>query len=321
MPFERNQFSYLFRSFKRQPDSIPCKYRIIFLLLTIFLLFVLFFYVALEVLKNEAAPAESEVKLKSFDAARKKLEDMIDEIALELENVTKLKDERDIIEAKVNIRNRLAASQDQVHVCGKLLKKMAKEKAADESIKERNVRRGHDWLEGAQRRLIQLAEDSSKISSSFANSMAAKDAGAQARAKRRNKRERRGRGGGDVMGLNDFDLEEMGPETDQEQAFAREVAAARREEEELLQLISEGLDELQDLALTLNKLLKKSARLIDGLNTKMDNVQTSFDKTNAKMEKLLEASGGISRWCPICICIIVLLACAGFIAAKVMNKI
>ncbi len=244
---------------------------------------------------------------------------MIEEIVADMANVKQLKDERDIIEAKANIRNRLSLSQDQVHVCGKLLKKMAKEKTADKDVRERNVKRGHEWLENAQQRLVNLATESHKAAEELVQARQTQKNG-QLQSRRKQRRENRSKGG-EGLSNHDFDLDVLPPETEQEAQFAQEVATAYREEDELLQLIIEGLDELHQLAITLNKLLKKSSNMIDNLNTKMDKVQHSFDKTNQKLEVLLEKTGGISRWCPICICVVILLACAGFIVAKVTNQI
>lgn len=204
---------------------------------------------------------------------------------------------------KSNIRNLLAKSQDQLHSCGKSLKKVAKDKKLQENVREMLVRKGQEWLEYTEKHILSLAEESRSIRIGGASSLNATNTtsiphnASSQREIRKQRRERRNRAGpgnsntNNNLSMGDFTLEDMGQETDQEKAFAMEVAQARKEEDELLMLISQGLEELQDLALTLNKLLKKTSQSIDVASVQMDTTQENIDNVNVQLDRLLESTG------------------------------
>lgn len=53
--------------------------------------------------------------------------------------------------------------------------------------------------------------------------------------------------------------------------------------------------------------------LLDQIEVKIDGTTKRFVFANKKMKELLDESGGMTRWCPIMIAIIVLLALGGYI--------
>ena len=53
--------------------------------------------------------------------------------------------------------------------------------------------------------------------------------------------------------------------------------------------------------------------MIEQVDEKIDQVQNKFDTANIKLNKLLDQTGGVSRWCPIIIAIIILLALLSYI--------
>lgn len=81
----------------------------------------------------------------------------------------------------------------------------------------------------------------------------------------------------------------------------------------ILQEITAGLEELQQLATEANKHLVVQAAMLDQVDEKIDKNIRAFKTANARLQDILEQSGGMSRWCPIIICIIILLAVLGYI--------
>ena len=82
---------------------------------------------------------------------------------------------------------------------------------------------------------------------------------------------------------------------------------------ELLTAISDGLTELHELATEANKQLTIQAAMLEQVDDKMDKTIKSFKSANQRLKSMLDESGGMSRWCPIMIITIVLLACIGYI--------
>lgn len=276
---------------------------------------------ALTALKNEIQP-EKDSKGDPMEAQKIKIGNTITAIKNDIELVKTMKNQRDIIERKSLVRQRFGESQEQIKIFATLLKKAAKDKKPkDPKNHARNVKRNHEWLELTQQEIMTLAEEARDIKVDGLPSGIGATPGEDRRDKQKNRRDARrqrnkARGGGDDDDDDGIYMEDMTPASDNERAFLAKVEQARQEEEELLEMISEGLSELHDLALTLNKLLKQSTQHIDELETKMIKVQERFDNTNKKLSELLEESGGCSRWCPICICVMLILGCAGFIVSK-----
>jgi hypothetical protein len=134
--------------------------------------------------------------------------------------------------------------------------------------------------------------------------------------KERREKNRKGRKGGKRKGddlVDEADLVEMVQVTEQEQIFEEKVAENMQAQDEILKAISEGLLELQDLALEANKHLKIEAAMLEQVDEKMDSAIKQFKTANQRLKNILDESGGMSRWCPIMICLIVLLALAGYI--------
>jgi DNA repair exonuclease SbcCD ATPase subunit len=283
---------------------------------------------ALTALKNEIMP-EKEGKGDPLEKQKIRVTNLVNTIRSDLELVKTMTNARDLIERKASLRHRFAESQEEVKKFADVLKKSAKDKKpADPKMHAKNIKRAHEWLELTQQEIMQLAEEARDIKvegvsvgfDGVANkSQDRRELQKNRRAARRDRRRARGEGGEGGDGDDEIDgiyMEDMTPASDNERAFLAKVQQARQEEEELLEMISEGLTELHDLALTLNKLLKQSTAAIEELDTKMEKVQVRLDNTNKQLDELLEKSGGCNRWCPICICLMLLLACAGFLVTK-----
>jgi len=136
------------------------------------------------------------------------------------------------------------------------------------------------------------------------------------REERRKKREltRKARGA-DANSSDDIELDEMEKQPDKAtQQFMLEVEQHTKREDELLDVISAGLAELQNVAKDINTTLDTQAQLLQEVDEKMDQTLDKYDTANARLKQLLdENTGGVEVWCPIIILIIVLLAIIGYL--------
>ncbi len=281
---------------------------------------------SLKALKQEIRPEREGAASDPLEAQKNKLVGIVADIKADIELLRTLQNPRDLIERKAELRNSFNKSQEEIKKFSDLIMKAAKDKKTkDAAARAHTVKRMSEWLELVQQELMSLAEEARDVK---VDGIAGFDAQARTldrreaqRARRQQRRDRRRQRGGDDGGGGGDDgdgiyLEDMQPASDNERAFMMRVEQSRKEEEELLQLISEGLYELHQMSLQLNKLLKQSSQQIDMLDDKMRDVQERFDTTNKKLDELLEQSGGCNRWCPICICVVLILACVGFLVIK-----
>jgi len=141
---------------------------------------------------------------------------------------------------------------------------------------------------------------------------------AQQREDRRKKRDKRRRGRkGEEKDDEMDDFKDAQPMSAQVQAFMEEKDTALKEQDGILTEINKGLDDLLHMAEDINKTLKVQDAMLDELGTKIDNNIEAFKTANLKLKHLLKESGGLSRWCPILICFIILLALLGYIYSMV----
>jgi len=131
--------------------------------------------------------------------------------------------------------------------------------------------------------------------------------------RRRTRRGRTGRKEDDE--LDEF--QEPKPMSAQEQAFIEEKDTAYKEQDAILEEISKGLDELHEVGQAINKTLKLQGHMLDELGDKMVAQTEAFKNANLRLKKLLDDSGGLSRWCPIVICAIIFIALVGVIYSMV----
>ncbi len=85
------------------------------------------------------------------------------------------------------------------------------------------------------------------------------------------------------------------------------------EQDKILSEISRGLDDLKELANEANKQLVLQGAMLQQMDEKMDTTINNFKVANKRLKDILEESGGMSRWCPIMICLIFLLGLVGYI--------
>jgi hypothetical protein len=128
---------------------------------------------------------------------------------------------------------------------------------------------------------------------------------------RREARKKKGRKGKDAA-IDEDEFKDIGPKSAQEQAFEAQVQVNREEQDKILIEISKGLDELKELATEANKQLVVQGAMLQQVDEQMDSTINNFKVANKRLKVLLEESGGMSRWCPILICVIFLLGLVGY---------
>eukprot|EP00483_Globobulimina_turgida_P012265 UN12287 len=80
-----------------------------------------------------------------------------------------------------------------------------------------------------------------------------------------------------------------------------------------LDQIQHGVIVLGKIAQDINHELDAQEVMLGELDEKMDHVTDKIEHRNEEIQKLLESSGGATRWCPVLILCVILMACMGYI--------
>lgn len=123
----------------------------------------------------------------------------------------------------------------------------------------------------------------------------------QAREKRRKRKE---------QGLGSAEPQ---PLTAKQQAFIQESIERDQVLDEKLEIIKQGVMQLNAIGSDINQELDKQAVMLEEVEQKMDAVTDKLENRNEQIKKLLETSGGATRWCPVLILCVILMACIGYI--------
>jgi len=107
------------------------------------------------------------------------------------------------------------------------------------------------------------------------------------------------------------------PLSEQQQAFIQESIERDQLLDQKLDVILQGVKQLGQIAYDVNEELVKQEVMLDEIEQKMDKLQDKLESRNAQMKKILEASGGAQRWCPILILAVIFLALLGYIYTAV----
>jgi len=112
------------------------------------------------------------------------------------------------------------------------------------------------------------------------------------------------------------DVEMSGaPMSQQAQAFMDYKDQEINQQNAILEEISKATEELYEISVDMGKTLTLQNQIIDGIEVKMERNIQAIKTQNQKLKTILEESGGMTRFCPMMICTIILLACAGYIYA------
>jgi len=163
-------------------------------------------------------------------------------------------------------------------------------------------------------RAAPTSENQKRLDSARQERLKQRQAKAEKRAKdRRSKAEAKGeKYDENQIDADDIEMKEQQPQSAQVQAFQEEAQDAIREQDELLDQVLHGMKELKDMAINIGVGLDTGAKLADELGTVVDNANAKLKKSNDRLEAILEESGGMTRWCPMLICMILLLALLGY---------
>jgi len=133
----------------------------------------------------------------------------------------------------------------------------------------------------------------------------------RARAERRRKRGKSSAGEED-----DKDSDEDGEPkamSQEEQEFMKKHEENLADQDELLSEIEKGVDELKQISISIGRNLKTQEAMLKEADEKIDRNIEKVKNANARLAEIVEASGGMTRWCPILICLVVLIALVGYI--------
>jgi len=284
----------------------------------------------LKTLKAELLPnaddAQTQEEMKNFDDFQKKKYDLnvhLRELRKEITRLQELRKEKgedtrdqNVIKIQHNNEKALKEATTMWNDLKTILIKDEKKKKADQG--EMANRKKMISLLGEE--IVELSNKNSRVkhvktADEFQLEQRRDEAARQKREKRTNRRGRRGRKGKDGDGGGDDLADEIGdaqPVTQQEQEFMEKVDANYAQQDEILSEISKGLDELKDIGLEMGKTMAVQAAMIDEIDTKMDTTISKLKTANGRLKDILEQSGGMSRWCPMIICLCLLLGLIGY---------
>lgn len=145
------------------------------------------------------------------------------------------------------------------------------------------------------------------------NKVERKEAARKSDRNRRKERRAGKTGKGGAMELDDAEERDVSPASPQEQKFMDQVLVNVGEQNEMLDEIAKGLDELKELSLDMNKQLTLQNSMINEVSDEMDKTIEKFKTANGRLKDILDDNGGMTRWCPMIVCLCLLLALAGYL--------
>jgi len=128
----------------------------------------------------------------------------------------------------------------------------------------------------------------------------------------RRKKKKTGEEGPDVD-IQEDELRPMQPASAEEEKFFAQVEEAKQEQDAMLDEIIKGMTELKDIATTMNIEIKATTELANQVGDAMDNTIATFKSSNQRLKEILDETGGLTRWCPMLICIVLLIALVGYL--------
>jgi len=87
-----------------------------------------------------------------------------------------------------------------------------------------------------------------------------------------------------------------------------------------LDMVAKGLGQLEQIGIDVNMELRKQDKMIENLQVDMDRVHGKLHTETKRMQDLLYASGGPSRWCPIIVTLLVLLGLGSYLYKEFLTK-
>ena len=103
------------------------------------------------------------------------------------------------------------------------------------------------------------------------------------------------------------------PLTSKQQAFIQESIERDAQLGEKLDIIKQGVKTLGAIAGDINNEFEVQAVMLDEVEQKMDGITEKLESRNEQIKKLLDSSGGATRWCPVLILCVILITCIGYL--------
>lgn len=126
------------------------------------------------------------------------------------------------------------------------------------------------------------------------------------RRRRRSKNNKRG------MQIDDDEIEPV-PLTAKQQAFIQESIERDAVFYEKLDVIHAGVKQLRMVGYDITEELNVQNVMLDEMGEKIEGLTEKLESRNEQIKNILDSNGGASRWCPILIMVVILLACLGYI--------
>jgi chromosome segregation ATPase len=286
----------------------------------------------LKVLKSELLGAETDEKrleeMKGFDDFQKK------KMALNLYLADLRKDIERLVEMKKNLgedkdrdtntiklesanRKKLQESMGMFNEVKKqLMADLKKHESGKSKLEEKDIEDRKMMVGVFAREIQDLTKKNSRVknvggqSGNEEESELAKSRREARKAKKDEEKARRKRRG--KKGEPEEKEEEPQPMTAEEQAFMQQHDQNVKDQDDLLDEISKGMDELKQIGLDMNKTLTIQNQMLDVIEEKVDNNINKLKNANARLKDIMEQSGGMTVWCPRMICLILLLGLVGY---------
>mmetsp|Transcript_32265 Transcript_32265/g.52212 ORF Transcript_32265/g.52212 Transcript_32265/m.52212 type:complete len:287 (-) Transcript_32265:233-1093(-) len=231
---------------------------------------------------------------------------------------------KDDVKTRKGIEERLGTNSESIKLKNKIKADLETAKHLQQNMEaaykedERDVDNGHSDLNPdaikSRQELVQLMKQDLEFTSNEFEPKAEERGGGQfkvaqqARERRRKKRE------------DGLMSSEPQPLTAKQQSFIQESIQRDQVLDEKLDVILTGVKQLNQIGQDINEELDKQAVMLEEVEQKMDRVQEKLETRNEQIKKLLDASGGASRWCPVLILLVILLACIGYIYRSFIAK-
>ena len=106
---------------------------------------------------------------------------------------------------------------------------------------------------------------------------------------------------------------ELQPLSHEDQLFMESVMQRDAQIDAKLDQVLQGVVVLRKLGEEISDELQTQAQILKEVDVKVDKTTKKFVVANKKMKELLEESGGATRWCPIIIFVIVIVALIGYV--------
>lgn len=287
-------------------------------------------------MRRELCPDEKEKaqdeEMKSFDDFQRKkheLNSLLKDIRVDVDRLNEMRkhlgsDGRDPNSIRLSSENndRLRRATELFTQLKQIQQKDEKKKSGKKKVSEKELADRREMVMLIGQEIVNLTNENARNKIQESDEEAAmrsrveqrrREQEERTRARREAAKDRRKRRNQREKDIDEDDFKDIGPKSEQEQAFEAQVQINQEEQDKILAVISRGLDDLKDLANEANKQLTVQAAMLEQVDQKMDTTIHNFKAANKRLKAILDESGGMSRWCPMIICAIILLALVGYI--------